>query len=64
MVILSSKPLPIIPQMSVGEVLCLEPERKRNVLSDTNTMSTSAGSYSSLEDIQVRLKKLFSSFIR
>lgn len=44
-----------MPQRSVGEVSFIEAERKRIVLSDTNTMSTSAGSYSSLEDVQVFL---------
>lgn len=55
-----------MPQRSVREVSFIEAERKRNVLSDNNPMSTSAGSYSSLEDVQVRLKKLFltRSFIR
>lgn len=53
-VILSSKPLSIMPQRSVGEVSFNEAERKRKALGDTNRMSTSAGSYSSLEDVQVR----------
>lgn len=61
-VILSSKPLPIKPQRSVGEVSFIEAERKRKTLSDTNRMSTSAGSYSSLEDVQVRQKKLLFFF--
>lgn len=65
-VILSSKPPPIMPQKSVVEVSFVEAEKKRSVLSGTNTTNTSAGSYSSLEDVQVRLKKLFltPSFIR
>lgn len=58
-VILSSKPHPIMPQRSIGEVSFIEAERKRNNLSDTNMMSSSAGSSSSLEDLQVRLEKLF-----
>ncbi|CAG05135.1 unnamed protein product [Tetraodon nigroviridis] len=51
-VILSSKPPPIMPQKSVVEVSFVEAEKKRSVLSGTNTTNTSAGSYSSLEDVQ------------
>uniref|UniRef100_H3D796 Kinesin-like protein n=1 Tax=Tetraodon nigroviridis TaxID=99883 RepID=H3D796_TETNG len=47
-VILSSKPPPIMPQKSVVEVSFVEAEKK----SGTNTTNTSAGSYSSLEDVQ------------
>lgn len=53
-VILSSKPLPTMSQRSLTET-----ERKRKPLSDANRMSTSAGSCSSLEDVQVRPTKPF-----
>lgn len=61
--ILSSKPFPTMSQSSVGEMTFIESERKRKTLSDTSTTSNTAGSYSSLEDVQVRLF-LTPSFIR
>ncbi|XP_056904011.1 kinesin-like protein KIF20B isoform X4 [Takifugu flavidus] len=51
-VILSSKPFPTMSQSSVGEMTFIESERKRKTLSDTSTTSNTAGSYSSLEDVQ------------
>lgn len=63
-VILSSKPFPTMSQSSVSE-MTFESERKRKTLSDTSTMSNTDGSYSSLEDVQVRQKVFLTpSFIR
>lgn len=62
LVVLSNRPLSIMPQRSSNELSFVKAAKKRKALSESNMKGSLMGSNSNLEDVQVR--QVLPSFVR